>query len=474
MSAAHERAFALLCALVLEDGRRWGDAAVDVQRADALAILDPGSATPYHFLTRSRGFSKTADLAGIAIAAMLAQLANGSRLFALAADKDQGRLLVDSVGAFVQRTPELRGALRVDQFRVTAPRSGSTLEVLAADAPSSWGIRPDLVVVDELGQWAGTSGSRTLWESVASSAAKIAGCRLAVLTTASDPAHWSRRVLDHALADPLWRVHEAPGPAPWLDPERLAEQRRRLRPSVYARLFLNKWVSGEDRLVSDDDLRAAVTLDGPLPPERGTRPVIGVDIGLKRDRTAAAVCHRHGETVVLDRLEVWQGSRLHPVTLADVEKWLAEAARAYRARIILDPWQAVGLMQRLRGAGVRVEEYVFTAQSVGRLASSLYTLLRERQLQLPDDEALLDELANVRLRETSPGVVRMDHAADAHDDRAVALALAAHALAQRPQAASVRTFVPRGRIFAASNVPFVDELSAATGIAVYDSATAIR
>jgi phage FluMu gp28-like protein len=50
---------------------------------------------------------------------------------------------------------------------------------------------------------------------------------------------------------------------------------------------------------------------------------------------------------------------------------------------------------------------------------------------LPDDEELLDELANVRLRESAPGVYRMDHDPDRHDDRAVALALAAHHLVTR-------------------------------------------
>jgi hypothetical protein len=53
-------------------------------------------------------------------------------------------------------------------------------------------------------------------------------------------------------------------------------------------------------------------------------------------------------------------------------------------------------------------------------------------LALPADEDLIDELANVRLRETSPGVVRMDHGEGQHDDRAIALALAASKLLERP------------------------------------------
>jgi hypothetical protein len=55
---------------------------------------------------------------------------------------------------------------------------------------------------------------------------------------------------------------------------------------------------------------------------------------------------------------------------------------------------------------VSMEEFTFSSASVGRLASTLHLLLRNRRLALPDDPELLEELANVRLRETSPGVIR--------------------------------------------------------------------
>lgn len=106
-----------------------------------------------------------------------------------------------------------------------------------------------------------------------------------------------------------------------------------------------------------------------------------------------------------------------------------QASASYNgAKVVYDPFQAVGSMQRIRGRGVQVEEFTFHPASVGRLASTLHLLLRNRSLALPDDEELLDELANVRLRETSPGVLRMDHDPDRHGDRAIALAVAATSL----------------------------------------------
>ena len=145
-----------------------------------------------------------------------------------------------------------------------------------------------------------------------------------------------------------------------------------------------------------------------------------------------------GIRVVLDRMEVWARTSQRPVQLTDVEEWVAEAAHSYRATVRLDPWQAIGLMQRLRTRGVRCEEFAFSATSVGRLASTLHLLLRNHLLALPDDEELLDELAHVRLRETTPGVVRMDHDPDQHDDHAIALALASSKLVERARRRATR------------------------------------
>ena len=123
-------AFDLLAALVLEDGRRWGEAAVDVQWEDARAVLDQSSPTPYHWLGRARGYSKTSDLGGMGIKVLLAQAPSRARLYGIAADQAQGTLLVDAIGGFASRTPELQGALQIqepktERLPATGPPNGS-------------------------------------------------------------------------------------------------------------------------------------------------------------------------------------------------------------------------------------------------------------------------------------------------------------------------------------------------------------
>jgi hypothetical protein len=130
---------------------------------------------------------------------------------------------------------------------------------------------------------------------------------------------------------------------------------------------------------------------------------------------------------------VWTPSRLRPVKLSLVEEWLAEFGRRYRAVLRFDPSQGLHMMQRLKRAGLRVEEFTFGATSVGRIATTLLELIRERALALPSEDAeLLDELRNLRLVERTPGKYRIEHDRSAHDDRAVALALACAYLVERP------------------------------------------
>ena len=154
---------ALLSQLVIDnDGRRWGDVAHVEQWDDALAVLDPNATSRYHFLTRARGWSKTTDLAAIVVVIMLTQAHPGDRLDVVAADRDQGALLINAIKKFVVRTPGLAGQLQVSRYEVTAP-GDVVLEALPADPAGSYGRQPALLIVDELAQWSDTPSSHERW-----------------------------------------------------------------------------------------------------------------------------------------------------------------------------------------------------------------------------------------------------------------------------------------------------------------------
>jgi phage terminase large subunit-like protein len=310
------------------------------------------------------------------------------------------------------------------------------LFILAADSAGAHGLRPYWLVVDELGNWPDTPRHREFFDALWAGLPKVAQSRGTVMTTAGAPSHFSRRILDAAQTDPSWYVNDLHGPPPWSDPAEIDSERRRLFPSTFARLWLNEWAEAEDSIADPADVAAACVLDGPLAPEQGRRYIITLDLGVRNDRTAAVVAHAErtadGVQVIVDRLAVWTPKPLRPVKLDDVKAWLVEIGRLYRARVFYDPSQAYLLVEQLRKAGLSTQEFTFTSSSVGKIATAIMQALRSRLLVLPDDDELRKELLSVRLRETSPNVMRIDHASGSHDDRVIACAMAVYQLTTTP------------------------------------------
>jgi len=431
------RATELLAALPVEGGR-WADSAADFQRRDADAVLR-ADAPKFTFITRPRGGRKTTDTAGYVVAMHLTVAPPGARSYIVASDADQAALVLDSIRGFLLRAPELRKLMSLRRRRVAFltddGEEHSSVEVLPADEASAYGLRPFILVADELSVWPETEGAEGVWVAAISAMAKVEGSRLIVCCSAGSPDHWSYRVLEHARSSAEWQVLETPGPLPYMSEAALAEQRSLLTASTYSRLHENTWRASEDRLTTPEQVRACVGHSGRLAPVPGERYVHGLDIGLVNDRTVLTTAHRElrggAVVVVVDHQEVWQGSKDHPVDLGDVETFCIDALRSYPGRLIADPWQFKAMEQRLRGHGVRVEEFVFSSASTGRLALTLYRLLRDRLLDLPDDEDLTAELASVVLREPQPGTYRIDTRGRGHDDRVISLALCAQYLASK-------------------------------------------
>jgi len=442
----------LLSALVTDSGARWGEIATGWQEADARAVLEPAPGDPLlHWCGRPKGGSKSTDLAGMSLAWLLTQAPPMTEGYAAASDREQANRLLDKARGLITRTGGL-GSIQVQADRIVNTASGARVVALAADVAGSEGLLSPFFVVDELPNWADTPTAKRLWVSVASGLPKWPGARLVVIGHAGSPSHWSFKVFELARDEPEWRLSDIRGPLPWVSESALNMQRKLLMPSDFSRRHLNQWTEAEDTLSSVEDVRAAAVLEGPVPPQRGVDYVVAVDLGSKHDAAVAVIAHAEpvegewvdGEQrverqrVVVDRLMRWQGSRLRPVSFDVVEDWLVQAAESYRPRrMLLDPWQALGMLQRLRGRGVPAEEWAFTQASVGRLAQTLFGLLGQRLLHIPNDEHLIDELSHVRLRETAPGIVRMDHDSGRHDDQAIAIALASVGLLERPQYAEV-------------------------------------
>lgn len=225
-----------------------------------------------------------------------------------------------------------------------------------------------------------------------------------------------------------------------MDAGRLTELRRMIPAGLAKRLFDNKWTDPADEsgFVSREEASACVDLSLPRR-EKGVRErrpyFAAVDYGIVKDRCVLCVVHVEGGRVVLDKMDVWQGSHDNRVRVADVEAWLEEVERDFfHPTIVIDPYQMEGTLQKY-------ERYfdVHRFESRGgktnyQLAANLRSLVVNKRIAWYPQagevivggrpHSLLDEFCDVTLAPRSYGFTITNDGAT-HDDRVVCLGAAA-------------------------------------------------
>jgi Terminase large subunit, ATPase domain len=429
----------VLSALRLEDESTWGEKATALQWRDAEQVLARDPQVRRFWLGRPRGWSKTTDVGAFTIAAALSGLIPpGERGLCAAGDKDQAGLLAQAVGGFVRRTDELHGVVEVQRNTIEFPTVGVTVEIMSSDASTAWGRKVSWAVLDELPNWGDTPSNHEFWDALSSTWPKVPGCRAVIIGSAGSPSHFSKKHHDTAAASGRWYLSEAHEPPPWMDPGDVADAQQSLSEASYDRLFRNLWVAAEDHLTTEERLRRCVTLtDWPAKPRPGVRYVIGVDLATRYDSTAICVAHTERRdrerVVVVDDMEVHSPRGGTDVSLQHVERRVEQLAKRYRpAEVHFDPSNASLMMENLRGRGLRVEEFRFSAPVNDKATNTLHLLFRDGNVALPDHPPLLDEILSVRVVETRLGGLKIDTVgAGRHDDQVDALSVCAVVLMDR-------------------------------------------
>jgi len=418
--------------LVMPDGHLFGDVLAPFQRRD-FGELDNGKHR-HAYLERPRGHSKTSDIAAEAVCELFLG-PKGGRLFAAAVDRDQAGILHEAASGWIRRTPMLADHAEIERYKITVPEQDTTLTILSADAPSAYGLMPTWICCDELAEWPERAGEE-LWNALWSAVPKRKARMLVISMAGWDRTSLAWRIRSLAESERDWYFKSAGQEASWIDPAELAAQRRSLPPHVYARLHEGRWVEGAGAFLTVADVDPI--FDRNLKPQAqrvgDARHVIGLDLGLTKDRSVAAVVHRDRKTghVTVDALRTWSGTKAEPVDLPEVEETVRALARVFRAEVVLDPYQAVLLAQRLRGQSVRVTEFPFTGDSRRRLFGALFQLVKDRHLHCFPHADLRKELLTLEVTNTAAGW-RVDHKTGRHDDHAIAVALAArHAATENP------------------------------------------
>ena len=438
-----------------DDGlRRLGEVMDDWQRAD-FAAMDLGfrracghSVQGGHqraWLERPRGHSKTSDLAIMATWA-LAFSGRAIKGICAAGDRDQARLIRDSIERLLRSNPWLGRALKIQQYRIVNKHSGSELEIISADTHTAYGFVLDFLLIDEISNWRPTA--KPLWDALISTAAKRRHCMVVNICNAGFRESWNFEVREAVRADPKWYFRSLDGPvASWIDEDLLDEQRRLLPPEQFQRLWMNKWSSGSGDGLSPAWIQDSLTnangrawLPGPHPCAlEHCVYSAGLDCGWKSDHSALIVAAGNLQTRKFELAEClsWDprdyGGEL---PLSIVKDACREVHKRFHLECLMfDDTGFIEGGQQLAAAGLPMVRFMKenTGAQTGR-CRLLLDCFRERRIRLYDGEpsakGLLKDLHTMSIVERGPNRLYLEKPRDhsGHCDRGDAFSLALVAL----------------------------------------------
>jgi hypothetical protein len=203
----------------------------------------------------------------------------------------------------------------------------------------------------------------------------------------------------------------------WLEKQRVAD------PDLFAREFLAQWVDGASSYLDSRDVQECLRLlaDGRptnLPPVQGIVYYGALDPGFQVDSFGMAVGHAEGERTIVDG--VWRWRRYgYEKTLDEVQA----VANAYGIlSLSTDQHAAVPVIEGLQKRNIGAVYEPWTTESKNAAFSALKLGLNARQIELPSDDWLVQELLSLEARPTAGGFTRIAAAGSGHDDLAVAVA----------------------------------------------------
>lgn len=379
----------------------------------------------------------------------------GAEFYALAASKDQARIVFGEAKAAIMSNPLLASCVTPYRDAIEVKESGNVFRVLSSLANLAHGLIPYMTIVDEL------HAHRTLdlYEAIQSALHKRKNSLLLTITTAgpryrgreSTPV-WSlyQRAVEANDPNLFFRWWSAPDGCKPMDTKAIraanplstikvrdiqAQARAMLpaREATYRQLHLNQFYEGLNSWVDMAlwDRCAGKTL---IPSE--STVYMGVDAAPKKDRTAVIVVHRDPET----GKHTWFRRRftadriMGALDYDEVEEYIRECCRTWDvARIAFDPFTMMKSMLDLAGEGLPVEEFPQNDARMVPASQTLYDLIQEGRLVQDGTEDLRAEAAGAVALETERGWRLKKLRSSSSIDSLVAGAMASHLAEQDAQ-----------------------------------------
>lgn len=424
----------------------WGRIATAWQVSDVEALAD--DAVRWHFWCRPRGSSKSQDAALFALACLVTVQPPFATTHVYARDEDQAAIIFAKIAHETGSLPNLT----VTGRRITNDDTGASIVVEGADAASSLGATPWLVIVDELLGWPDQRNHRALWANIKSGLGKRPDARLLVITSMGDPASPFFETYKTAEATSEdWRLSYLPGPPPFMGEAAVGRARRNLPESIFEWHYLNRPASPDNALMTAEEHEAAFAnapASRPFDPEQ--RYLVTADLSETNDATVLMVTHmEQGDLLVCDHMTRIKPSRLRPIKFPEVKRRIMNLSDEYGgAPVRMDKSRGEQMIQEMREASYVVEPYNFAGDGNNQIALALQRLVRERGLRLLADADMRDELASVFVQATGDKI-KIEHHSGRHNDIAVTLAMAAHHWLAQPFRGARRPLASNGSFFEA-------------------------
>lgn len=370
-----------------------------------------------------------------------------AEIYLLASDVQQQQLTCfNKLTKSIRMNPRLCKECSIKAGKGRIEYEDSFVQILAPNS-SLAGINPSLVIAEELWSWTTTEHKRC-WDELVNVPTREENLNLvtsyAGFSEDEDSILWElyKKGIDQAEGRAekdkqflfRWFGIELYEQVPWVTQKYLTQQRNRLRPNTYKRLFRNEWTSGSENFVDSAVLDACTHNDY----KRGLvfeKPVCaGIDIGLKHDTSAIVLVG----AISKDTLAVIDHKCFIPkkgVTL-DLEKTVEAQMLAYSKRykikaVFYDPFQFARSARTLQNAGLNMQEYPQTTGNTVAMSETLSGLLNNQSLMIYPDKELRQHLLNAEAKETPRGWRLVKRKQSRKIDIAVSLAMACQAAQEK-------------------------------------------
>lgn len=385
------------------------------QRTRIGEVFDPDPRPRFALWSMPRGQGKSAMASAIGLYALHGDGVDDASVVVVAADERQAGIVFNTAVRMTELSKPLLERTQIFRDHLYVPGSGSTFQVLPAEAHRLEGLDPSMAIIDEIGVV-----SRQTYEVVASATGKRDHSLTLMIGTPSnsreDSVMWDLRTGALATPDPAWVFFEYTSPEdhpvecehcselanPALDDLIHRDSMRallppKLREATYRRKRLGQWAEDTMHQWMAPELWAACAEPGRAV---SARPmwVLGLDGSATGDVTALVAVSVE-TTPHVEVIEWWQPTLGNPVPVLDVEERIRGACKERQvASIVADPFRWTRSLQVLAGEGFPVLEYPQTPARLSPATAAFYEAVANKALTHDGNKELALHMAHAIIK----------------------------------------------------------------------------